>query len=804
MARRPGRADLAPAGRRAHLSGAMTAPPPSLAAALAGRYTIERPLGEGGMATVYLAEDLKHHRRVAIKVLKPELAAVVGPERFLREIEISAGLRHPHVLPLYDSGEAAGFLYYVMPYVQGEPLRDRLNREKQLPLDDALRITREVADALSYAHSRGVIHRDVKPENILLESGHAVVADFGIARAVSAAGGTRLTATGMAVGTPTYMSPEQAAGDSELDGRSDLYALGCVLYEMLAGQPPFTAPTVESLIHQHLTAEPPSVTSIRPAVPAAIAGVLQRALAKNPADRFNRAAQFIEVLTAAGGTTPSGVPTSARRSPLRVALIIGGLLIVIAVAWFGGRALRQTGRAAPIERIAVLPMDNQTGDSTQAFFANGMTRELIGVLTDADVRVLGYRAVTPYAGTTLSAAQIARELQVDAIVTGAVIQAGDVVQVAAELTDPRTNENLWARTFSRPAPDVVTLERDIALEIARGIQARLTPDQEQALGAARPVDPRAYAQYLLGQEQLNIRTPESIRRSVAYLDRSLALDSTFGPAWATLALANAMGIFYQAIPPDSARAVTERATERALAIDSALGDALIARGLMRFLLDWDFTAAAEDLRRGMARNPTTLAQAFYTYFPWATAQPEEATRVGLHLVDVEPTTAQWQSDVAWNRWAAGDSAAARAYALRAIELDSTFAEPNLILAFIDADGGDIAAARGSVARARRLAPVDYPLLDLEGYILARAGDTTGARRVLHELSGERLLAKQALVYAALGEQDSMYVLFERAIDAREPEALWFLNAMPALRPLRHEPRYQALLARMGLPEELRQ
>jgi serine/threonine-protein kinase len=774
-----------------------------LKAAVADRYRIERELGAGGMATVYLAEDVRHQRRVAMKVLRPELAATLGHERFLREITTTANLRHPHILPLYDSGDAGGFLYYVMPWVEGESLRERLIRQKQLPVDDALTIAREVADALGYAHARGVVHRDIKPDNILLEGGHAVVADFGIARALTAAGPERLTGTGVSIGTPAYMSPEQAAGDAELDGRSDLYSLGCVLYEMLGGQPPFTGPTAEVVTRQHLITEAAPITNLRPTVPAAVAGALARTLAKNPADRFNAAAQFFEALSAADVTAPSAVATTPRRSPIRLALMAAGLLIAITAAWLGGRALSRPGPAASIERIAVLPMDNQTGDSTQAFFANGMTRELIGVLTDANVRVLGYRAVTAYANTTLSAAQIARELKVDAIVAGAVIQAGEVVQVAAELTDPGSNENLWARTFSRPAPDVVTLQHEIALEIARGIEARLTPDQERALGVAPPVDPRAYAQYLLGQEQLNIRTPESIGRSIAYLDRSIAVDSTFGPAWATLALAHAMGFFYAVIPPDSARVVTLRATERALALDATLGDALIARGLIRFFLDWDFIAAAEDFERGMARNPTTLAQAFYTYFPWATAQPEEATRVGLHLVEVEPTTAQWQSDLAWIRWAAGDSAEARAYALRAIALDSTFAEPNMILTFIDADGGDIPAARRSAARAARLAP-EYPLvLGLEGYVLARAGDTTGARRVLREMGRKRLLAGQALVHAALGNTDSMYVLFERAIDAREPDALWFLNAVPALRPLRHEPRYQALLERMGLPEEWR-
>ncbi|HEX9895719.1 MAG TPA: serine/threonine-protein kinase, partial [Gemmatimonadales bacterium] len=236
--------------------------PTTLTTALAGRYRIDRELGQGGMATVYLALDLKHQRQVAVKVLRPDLS--LGSERFLREIATTAGLRHPHILPLYDSGEAAGFLFYVMPLVEGESLRDRLKRDKQLPIEEALQIAREVSDALSYAHSRGVIHRDIKPENILLESGHAMVADFGIARAVSAAGGESLTQTGMSVGTPAYMSPEQAVGDRDVDGRSDLYSLACVVYEMLAGQAPFTGPTVESVVHQHMVADVRPVTQIRP------------------------------------------------------------------------------------------------------------------------------------------------------------------------------------------------------------------------------------------------------------------------------------------------------------------------------------------------------------------------------------------------------------------------------------------------------------------------------------------------------------------------------------------------------------
>jgi serine/threonine-protein kinase len=333
-----------------------------LRAALADRLTIERQVGAGGMATVYLAEDRKHHRQVALKVLNPEVGAALGTERFLREIEIAARLQHPHILPVYDSGEAEGFLYYVMPFVEGESLRSRLEREKQLPVEDALRITREVADALSYAHSRGIVHRDIKPENILLEAGHAVVADFGIARAVSAAGGEHLTKTGIAVGTPTYMSPEQAAGEREVDGRSDVYSLGCVLFEMLTGQPPFTGATAETVVRQHLMEPPPPVTRLRPAVPAAVAGLIERALAKTPADRFSPAAQFAEALGQIAA--PARVPTPGARRPrsaIITAVAVAALAIVGAglgiLALRGGEERITTGRTVQLTHEPGLELD---------------------------------------------------------------------------------------------------------------------------------------------------------------------------------------------------------------------------------------------------------------------------------------------------------------------------------------------------------------------------------------------------------------------------------------------------------------
>ncbi len=315
--------------------------PGALRHALADRYAIERELGHGGMATVYLAEDLRHHRIVAIKVLKPELGASLGAERFLREIETTAQLTHPHILPLLDSGSAAGLLFYVMPFVEGESLRDRLDREKQLPLEDALQIAREVADALSYAHGHGVIHRDIKPENILLESGHAVVADFGIARAVSAAGGERLTETGLAVGTPAYMSPEQAGGQPDLDGRSDLYSLGCVLYEMLGGEPPYIGLTPQIIVAKKLSEPVPQISVIRETVPPGIETVLGKALARTPADRYRTMEDFLRALAGAAEREPPSAVRPARRHR---AVAAAGLILVLALATAAGALIRRAVR----------------------------------------------------------------------------------------------------------------------------------------------------------------------------------------------------------------------------------------------------------------------------------------------------------------------------------------------------------------------------------------------------------------------------------------------------------------------------
>jgi tetratricopeptide (TPR) repeat protein len=413
--------------------------------------------------------------------------------------------------------------------------------------------------------------------------------------------------------------------------------------------------------------------------------------------------------------------------------------------------------------------------------------------------VLGHRAVAAYRGSTLPVTQIAKELGVDAIVAGAVIRAGDVVQVSAELTDPRTGEALWSRTFSRPAADVLALEREMASEIARGIRARLSPEQSQALGAARAVNPRAYAQYLLGAEQTNLRTVESFHRSVEYLHRSLALDSTFAPAWGAMAMTHAIALFFATITADSARRVIEPATARAIALDDRLGDAYIARGLLRAVGDWNFAAADSDLALGMDRNPSTQAQALYSWILWETGRHEEAVRLIRKVVDVEPTTAQWQSDLGWLLWAIPDSAGSRAAAMRAIALDSTFYEPYHLLTWLELPQRNVGAGRAALQRARTAAGGDFWFREtLEGLLAVAAGDTAAARAILARLRNDPRYAQRGWLARVLGDVDGSYALFNKAIDTRDPDALHTLWSNPALYPFHDEPRYQQLLARVKI------
>jgi len=429
------------------------------------------------MATVYLAQDLKHERKVALKVLRQELATAMGAERFPREIKMVAQFNHPHILSLYDSGQAQGFLYYVMPFVEGESLRDRLTREKQLPVNDAVRFLREVADALAYAHARGVVHRDIKPGNVLLSGRHAVVTDFGVAKALTASAADKSTTVGIAVGTPQYMAPEQAMGDGTIDHRADLYALGILGYEMLAGRPPFDATTAQALLAAHVLETPVDLQVVRPGVPAALGDAIMRCLAKNPADRWQNAEEFITRLEALSGTPSGGMtPTDTRpfkataarparrRAPLAAA--VGGLALVGAVAAYlltqGG------GGGGGIERIGVMPIEDISGQDS--VFVAAMHDALTNALTRTNLAGVAPRsAMLRYRGGEKTTREIAGELDLGAVVEATVFRAGNIMRINVQFTDPVTTRSLWSDTYERDVSDVLAAQSDVVERVATGI-----------------------------------------------------------------------------------------------------------------------------------------------------------------------------------------------------------------------------------------------------------------------------------------------------------------------------------------------
>ncbi|HEY6208013.1 MAG TPA: serine/threonine-protein kinase, partial [Gemmatimonadales bacterium] len=558
--------------------------------ALAGRYTVERELGRGGMATVFLAEDLKHRRPVAIKVLHPELAAAVGAERFLREIEIAARLQHPHILPLYDSGAAGSLLYYVMPYVEGESLRDRLNREKQLGLEDAVRITTEVAGALAYAHSHGVVHRDIKPENILLSGGTAVVADFGIARALSVAGESQpLTQTGTVVGTPAYMSPEQATGSEQVDGRSDQYSLACVLYEMLVGEPPFTGATPQAVMARHSLDAVSRPSIVRATIPDAVEHAVLRALNKVPADRFPTTALFAEEIQRPSTVTDPRARITRATSvaprwlglPRKVAVAAGAAVVIVGALaarslWPGARTSRDPAVAGGLDprHVAVLYFQDLSQGKKLGYLADGLTEALIERLAGLPtLDVTSKNGAAQYRDVNVPRDSIARALKVGNLIEGSVEEVADRLRVTVRLVDGASGADVERQSFEWPKGDVLRVRDSVAAQVARflrrplGDEIRLREERKgtknvaawvlvqqaeresrdaQALAArdslAAALGDLRRADTLLAQaEQLDANWPQPIvsRAAVAY--RESRLLQTADPTRAALAIDRGLG-----------------------------------------------------------------------------------------------------------------------------------------------------------------------------------------------------------------------------------------------------------------------
>ncbi len=601
----------------------MTDPFAELNAALPDTYVIDRELGRGGMALVYLARDKRHERFVALKTLRPEIAMALGRERFLREIKLAASLQHPNILPVYDSGDAGGTLYYVMPYVEGESLRDRLDREPQLPVDDALQIAKEVAEALAYAHSHDVVHRDIKPENIMLSGGHAIVADFGIARAVSAAGGDKLTQTGLAIGTPAYMPPEQASGSGQVDRRSDIYSLACVLYETLAGQPPFTGPTAQAIMARHSLDAVPRLKIVRDAIPDELEVVIERALEKVPADRYQTSGEFAKALAAASTGQVSRVTAARRRtraiprwrSPAALGIGLGVIAVVVG-AWLlfrrhnGGNGGGTRGLAQ--NRVAVLYFTDVSRDSSLGYLADGLTEALIGQLSAIRaLDVVSRGGVAPFRGRTVERDSIAGALSAANLVDGEVENLGSRVRVTVRLVEGASGADVRRQTFELPATSQLALRDSVAKQAALFLRERLGDEirlrEERA--ETHSVDAWTLVQRAArarkdGEAALTRVPPDSSFAGFNSADSLLAAAERADPQWtapvlqrADLALGRAR--LLQRQPPVSARwiAVGTDHVTRAIAREPNNAAGLQLRGSLRYAR-WRLNLDPDPARRG--------------------------------------------------------------------------------------------------------------------------------------------------------------------------------------------------------------
>jgi TolB-like protein/Flp pilus assembly protein TadD/tRNA A-37 threonylcarbamoyl transferase component Bud32 len=526
---------------------------PRLQSALAGRYTLGQEIGRGGMATVYRAHDLKHDRRVAVKVLLPEFAASLGSDRFLQEIKFVAGLNHPHILPLHDSGEADGFLYYVMPYVEGETLRDKLRREKQASVEETLALAESVASALDHAHRHGVIHRDVKPENILLQEGQAVVTDFGVARPLTRTAAESRAEAGLAVGTPEYMSPEACTGDRDLDGRSDEYALACVLYEMLAGHPPFTAATPHAVVARHLADAVPPLATVRPDVPANMSRAIMTALAKEPADRYPSLQAFAEALR----TASADQEQAAARS------------------------------------VAVLPFANLGGGPDEEFLSDGVTDEIIMALTHIEgLRVVSRTSTFAYKRSQQDVQAIGRRLHVRSVLEGGVQRKDDRLRVSVRLVSVADGYLLWSDRYDRQMRDVFAIQDEISQNVARALRVILTDDERRALARAPTRNVEAYEAYLRGRSYFWQTRRKSLQYAREMFQRAIALDPSFALAWA--GVADCCSLLNMYFPHDeSDLSLADEASARALALEPELAEAHAARGFALWRMQRTDEARAE-------------------------------------------------------------------------------------------------------------------------------------------------------------------------------------------------------------------
>jgi len=785
-----------------------------LNAALPPHYIIDRELGRGGMALVYLARDTRHERFVALKTLRPEIAVALGRERFLREIKIAARLQHPNILPVYDSGDAGGTLYYVMPFVEGESLRDRLDREPQLPVDDALQIAHEVAEALAYAHDHDVVHRDIKPENIMLSGGHAIVADFGIARAVSAAGGDKLTQTGLAIGTPAYMPPEQASGSGQVDRRSDIYSLACVLYETLAGQPPFTGPTAQAIMARHSLDAVPRLKIVRDAIPDELEVVIERALEKVPADRYQTSGEFAKALTAASTGRVSRVTAARRHTRARMiwrrpatAAIGVGTIVLIAGAWllFGRHRTAGAGAGGLAQnRVAVLYINDASRDSSLRYLADGLTEALIDRLSAIGaLDVVSRNGVAPFRGRDVPRDSIARALAAGTLVEGEVEPVGPRARVTIRLVDGPSGVEVRHQSFELPMGAPLVIRDSLVSQAAVFLRERL--GDEVRLREQRTSTSSVDA-WTLVQRAERLRKDADARPSealglLARADSVLAQAERADPKWVDPIILRGQLLDRRARLTRSLPSLEEGLGHADRAIALAPGDprAIELRGTLRYRKWFLFrpadpreaAALLDDARKDLERATTVdpnLASAFATlshlYYQTKDLQAAALAARRAYEEDAYLTNAaDIISRLFFTSYDLDQQRQAQRWCqegIRRFPRDWRFSQCQLYM-MTRLESPDVPRAWTVLAAIDSLSPpAQRTLLHLESKmlvaaIIARAGLRDSTHHVIASSQGtpeidpeHDLVALEAFVRTLLGEQDEAIRLLQRYV-AANPE-----------------------------------
>ncbi len=744
-----------------------------LQSTLGEAFVVEGEFGRGGMSRLFVAVDVALDRRIAVKVLRPDLGAGVNIERFRREITITASLQHPHIVPVFAAGETAGLPYYTMPLVDGESLTERLEREGPPPVEEAVAILRDVTRALAYAHGRGVIHRDVKPQNVLLAGKSATVTDFGIAKAVASARdepGSDITTRGLAIGTPAYMAPEQAGGDEAVDQRADLYSFGCLAYELLVGEPPFKRPSARAMIAAHLVEEPVPVGSRRPGLPPQIAEVVMRCLAKEPALRPQSAEEVLEAL--------SGVALAAGEE---AEVVVAG--------------------ATP--SVAVLAFTNMSVEPGNEFFSDGVTEEILNTLARVrSLRVAARTSSFAFKGQQVDVQEIGRRLGVDTVLEGSVRRAGNRVRIAARLVNAKDGYQIWGDDYDRELEDVFVIQDEIARSIAEALTSALADWLHPATTGPRrkTTSVAAYELYLKGRYFLNQRV-DGMWKAMEYYRRALDQDPGFALAHSGVAEAHFLLTLYAAVPPGEGAPQARDAARRALALDPTLAEPHTVLANLSLWYDWDPEATLPELNRAVELKPSDpLALSCYGYYFGALGLFDEAISRVRAAVEIDPLSMWANSNLVVTSYLARRFDEAVAHCRTMIELSPGYSEAHRWMALAQVQQGRFEEAFEGVQTAVQLSNRHFwPLANLGG-MLGRAGQRDEAWAILAELE-ESAKAEYvpplaiATVHYGLGDLDSAFDWLERSVEARD---FWLLMLPhdPGFDYLRKDPRFTRIIERV--------